>query len=141
MSSLIPDAIDALLAMAETALPGVQVLDGPEAEWPEMEYIAIGLSPEDLENPSTRTAAGTETTSESAEIIGMIRVWSGDDDIRPLRQRAYELLRALRDATEADNRLGGAVDQVELTGHIYAPGASHRGRWVDLLPTWQVMKF
>lgn len=145
--SLIPDAIDALLSMARSVLPPdadglpVQVLDGPEAEWPEHEYVAIGLSPEDPESPSTRTPAGLETTAESAEIIGMIRVWYGDSEIRPLRTRAYELLDALRDATEADNRLGGAVDQCELTGHIYAPGASPRGRWVDLIPTWQVIKF
>lgn len=147
MTDLIPDAIDALLVMARTVLPAdadgnaVQVMDGPEPVWPEREYVAIGLSPEDLENPSTRTPAGPETTSERAEVIGMIRVWSGDTDIRPLRARAYELLAALRDGTEGDNRLGDAVDQAELTGHVYAPGASKKGRWVDLVLTWQVIKF
>jgi hypothetical protein len=140
--SVIPSAIDALVAMARSALPtGVQVLDGPEAVWPEKEYVAIGLSPDDLENPSTRTPAGKATTTDSAQVIGMIRVWSGDSATPSLRARAYVLLDALTAATEADNRLGGAVDMAELTGHVYAPGASNRGRWVDLIPTWQVTKF
>lgn len=141
MGELIPDAIDALLAMAGEALPGLQLFDGPEAAWPAQEFVAIGLSPEDLENPGTRTAAGLETTTDSAEVIGMVRVWTGDPDMRPIRQRAYELYAALRAATEADNRLGGAVDIAELTGHIYAPGASKDGRWVDLVLTWQVTRF
>lgn len=139
--SVIPVAIDALLGVAATALPDVQLLDGPEAVWPEAEFVAIGLSPEDLENPSTRTPAGLESTTDRAEIIGMIRVWSGDPEIRALRVRAYQLLAALRAAIEADNRLGGAVDQAELTGHVYAPGASGRARWVDLVITVQVITF
>jgi hypothetical protein len=140
--SVIPAAIDALVAMARSALPDdVQVMDGPEAVWPEKEYVAIGLSPDDLENPSTRTPAGKATTTDSAQVIGMIRVWSGGTSTAAIRPRAYELLDALIAATEADNRLGGAVDLAELTGHIYAPGASKRGRWVDLIPTWQVTKF
>lgn len=138
---MIPAAIDALVAMARAALPDVQVMDGPEAVWPEKEYVAIGLSPDDLENPSTRTPAGPQTTTDSAQIIGMIRVWSGDSRTPPLRGRAYELLDALIAATEADTRLGGAVDIAELTGHVYAPGTSKKGRWVDLIPTWQVTKF
>lgn len=141
MSELVPAAIDALVALATAALPEVQVLDGPEAVWPEREYVAIGLSPEDLELSGTRTAAGPETTTDRAEIIGMLRVWSGDTTTRPLRLRAYELLAALNVALAADNRLGGAVDQAELTGHVYAPGTSTRGRWVDLVLTWQVTKF
>lgn len=141
MGAVIPAAIDALVAMARAACPDVQVLDGPEAVWPEREYIAIGLSPDDLENPSTRTPAGLQVSTDSAQVIGMVRVWSGDAVMPLLRARAYVLLDALIAATDADNRLGGAVDLAELTGHVYAPGATDRGRWVDLVPTWQVTRF
>lgn len=147
MTSAIPAAIPALVAMAERVLPvdaqgdAVQVMDGPVAEWPEQEYVAIGLSPHDFDNPGTRAAAGLEASLDDAEVIGMARVWSGDDDIAALRARAYELFDALVAGTEADNRLGGAVDLAEITSCIYAPGASERGRWVDLVIAWTVRKF
>jgi hypothetical protein len=138
--TLVPDAIDALIAMARTALPAVEVMDGPEAEWPENEYVAIGLLPNALEIPATHNTAGLDSYRESAEVIGMVRAWSGDVDMRPIRVRAYEIFTALRVALQGDTRLGGAVDRCELVGHVYAPGASERGRWVDLLITWQVVK-
>jgi hypothetical protein len=147
VTSAIPAAIDALVVMARQVLPvdelgeRVQVMDGPVSDWPEQEYVAIGLSPNDFDNPGTRAAAGLETSLDDAEVIGMIRAWSGDDDIAPLRARAYELFDALVAGTEADNRLGGAVDLAELTSCIYAPGASNRGRWVDLVIAWTVRKF
>lgn len=147
MTSAIPAAIPALVVMAGQVLPvdahgdAVQVMDGPAAVWPEQEYVAIGLSPNDFDNPGTRAAAGLETSLDDAEVIGMIRAWSGDDDIAPLRTRAYELFDALVAGTDDDRRLGGAVDYAEVTSCIYAPGASPRGRWVDLVIAWTVRKF
>ena len=140
MTELVPRAIDALVAMARTALPDVEVFDGPSANWPEQEYIAVGLSPDTDETPSTRAVAGLDTYREMAEVVGMVRVWTGDVDIRPMRERAYELLGALRTATEADPRLSGAVTQCQLVDHTYVPGASESGRWVDLLITWQAVQ-
>jgi hypothetical protein len=140
MTELVPRAIDALVALARTALPDVQVFDGPVTDWPEQEYVAVGLSPDTDETPSTRATAGLEAYREMAEVVGMVRVWTGDDEIRPTRERAYVLLGALRQATDSDPRLGGAVTQCQLVDHTYAPGASDQGRWVDLLITWRAVQ-
>lgn len=141
--SVVPGAIDALVARlaARPGLAGVQIFDGPEAKFPEQDFIAVGLSPEDLETPATRQPAGPATTSESAEITCAIRSWDGTTDIRSRRLRAYQLLDEIRSEIDGDNTLGGAVDQAELTGSTYMPAQGKRGVVVDVVLTVQVTRF
>lgn len=137
--SLLPRAIDALVALAGTV--GPQVFDGPEVRWPEKEFLAIGLSPDDVTVSATRLPAGPMTTAESADIIGMIRSWSGGTDVKPHRTRAYALLDALTALIEADRTLGGAVDHSELTGSVYMPALTPSGAVVDVAFVVQVRGF
>lgn len=139
--SVVPAALDALVELVAVALPTVQLFDGPEAKWPEQEFVAVGLGPMDPDTRSTRTPAGPATTGESADITCLIRSWSGDTAIRDRRVRAYELLDLLTAAVDADNTLGGAVGQAEVADHTYIPGPGRRGVVVDVVFTVRVLAF
>ncbi len=126
--SVVPGAMDACQSAGKVALP-------------EADFIAVGLSPEDLETPAVRTPAGPSTTSESADITCAIRSWGGGTDIRSRRERAYELLAEIRAEVDEDNTLGGAVGQAEVAGSVYMPSQGKRGVVVDVVVTVRVLAF
>lgn len=141
MGSIVPATIDALLALAEVRCPGVQRFDGPEPKWPEQEFIAVGLAPEELEIVVNRDPAGIETTTESADVMCLIRVATGETSSGPSRVRAYELLDALVAGVDADRTLGRVVGQAEVVSVVYRPLAGRRARVVDLIVTVRVINF
>ncbi len=138
--SVVPASVGALVVLFRNGL-GVQVLDGPEAQWPQQEFVAVGLSPEDLMVPTTRVPRGPVSTTESADITCMIRSWTGDTQIAPRRARAYELLDNIEALLDSDMSLGGACGHSELTGSVYAPSQSSRGVVVDVVFVVRVTAF
>lgn len=141
MSSVTPAGIDALVDLVAAVWPAVQRFDGPETQWPEKEFIAVGLGPSDLETHGLRTPAGPATTAKSADITCLIRGWTGDTKIRPRRARAYELLDAIVARIESDRTLGGAVGQAEVIDDTYLPSQGRSGALADLVFTVQVRAF
>ncbi len=141
MASVVPVAIDALLALAAARWPDVQRFDGPEPGWPEHELIAVGLAPDDLDIVVTREPRGIQTTTESADVMCLIRVATGETTSGPARVRAYELLDGLIAAVDADRSLGGAVGQAEVVSVVYVPKPGRRSRLVDLIVTVRVINF
>lgn len=143
MSALTPAAIDALHALVARTWPDVQLYDGPEVDWPEAEFIAVGLGPTDPDTRATRAPAGKATPSavRTADVTCLIRGWSGDTKIRPRRARTYELLDGITAAIEQDPRLGGAVDQAEVVDDTYVPSQSRRGALADLVFTVRCTSF
>lgn len=145
---LILDAIDGLLDTVrpvlltdETGDP-IQLFDGPEAEWPDRRFVAIGLTPDDVEQSGTQRPGGLQAEAEEADITCLIRMWSGDTDYRPLRVDAAAQLDAIDTAiAEGRRRLGGAVDNAEVTSKLYIPSTGRRGRCVDVIFTVHVRKF
>lgn len=140
--SLVPAAIDGLLQMRyQPALQNVQVLDGPAAVWPEAEFIAIGLSPEDFTVPSTLAPADLLRAGEVADITCMARSFSGDVDIAPRRLRAYELFDAALAFVEDRRDFAGPGTSAEVTGSLYAPQVGTRGVIVDVVFTVRITRF
>jgi hypothetical protein len=133
--STIPAALDAMLAAFRAALPGVQVLDGPDvADW-EDELVIVGWS-EQLPSVAVdlaRQSAGVDDR-ETYDVACHISVVSGDTVLRPPRLRAFELFDSLVAELRRDQTLGGVVmrarpavvdlDQVQLEGEETAGGAS-----------------
>lgn len=140
--SLVPAAIDALMQLRYVpALEGVQVLDGPAAVWPEAEFIAVGLSPEDFTVPSTFAPADVRRSGEAADITCMARSFSGDVELKPRRDRAYELFDVVVGWVVANRRAAGPGTQMQVTGSLYAPQVGARGVIVDVVFTVRVQKF
>lgn len=134
-TSLLPAALDALVSLATTSpdLAGLQVLDGPAAAWPEAEFLAVGLSPEDLTVNVTELAGGIASREQSAPILCLIRSWDGSTDVRTRRIRAFQILDVIRTQLELDPSVKGAVERLEVTGSLYAPAQGRRGVVVDIV--------
>jgi hypothetical protein len=156
MTFVIPDGIDALLRVIEPVLlstedddtVSIQLFDGPEFEWPEAEFVAVGLQPDDLQINAFSLAAGPFTDTEEADILCMIRSTSGGGSTRDRRVRVYAQMDAIREAVRADNTLGHNADpdgphvgEAWVSSSLYAPEASGRGRCVTLIFTVRVKNF
>lgn len=156
MGSVIPDGIDALLRVVEPVLltteddaaVKIQLFDGPEYEWPESEFVAIGLQPDDLQINAISQAAGPFTDTEEADILCLIQSVSGGGTTRDRRERVYAQLAAIKTVIQADNTLGYVTDrdgphvgEAWVSGSLYVPVPSMRGRCVQLIFTVHVKNF
>jgi hypothetical protein len=111
----VPLVLNALVSLAEAALPGVQVYDGPNDEdnLP-AEYIAIGYS-RDEEDSSVDGGAsddGNRTASEGYSVHCIISTASGDTGgtaVRDRRARTAALFGQFVSAVRADPTLGGTL--------------------------------
>jgi hypothetical protein len=147
--SILSGALDAFYDVVSTAalsdpdVPGelVQVLDGPEAAWPNKRFIAVGLTPDAVDLNGFSFPAGLRASTSELDIVSMIRAYSGGDTVRQLRDWADLQLDAVLNAVEADRRLHESVDNAELTSLIYLPQRSTRGNCVDLVFTVHVKIF
>lgn len=123
--STIPAALDALVGLAERALPDVQVLDGGPTVEVRDDVIAIGYSGSpseaDVRNVLSREQLELDPDRESYDVMCMASAWRGDahrdgkPDARTVRVRAFELLSAVREELAHDSRLGGTVMLARLT--------------------------
>ncbi len=124
--STIPDVLDALVALARAAWPGVQVLDGGPTVRVEGDAIAVGYSgvigEADVRSTLTSEQLELQPDLERYDVLGMASAWRGDaydadgnPDARTTRLRAFELLGGLRAALAADSRLGGTVMQARMS--------------------------
>lgn len=116
-TSTIPAAIDGLLALcaAEATLAGVLIHDGTPMSDEDAEYVAIGYSDVgdgNVESVSARqepATLGNLRRSETADINCQVCAWSGDTDMKAVRDRAFELFGGVETAVRSDGTLGGAV--------------------------------
>lgn len=122
-TSVIPDLIDALIAAAATALPGVDVLDGPQVtDAAPGDYLMVGV--EDLDSAEEANAAESRqqwananytARDEDGEITCVALSWNGDGDQKAARDAVFATAAALEDALRANPSLG--VSSVLWTGY------------------------
>ncbi|MFD3532040.1 hypothetical protein [Streptomyces sp. NPDC058664] len=127
-TSAVPAAIDALLEIlrAAPALSGVQIVDGPPVDdQSDADQLCIGYQPGEGESASMLqdfAYIGARRRDENGVIPCWIDCWSGDSDIRPRRQRAFELLAVVEDALRASDAfpeaptLNGVVQWSQVAG-------------------------
>jgi hypothetical protein len=123
----IPQVLDALVAVLKAALPGVSVFDGPAAEYAGTEGASVGASTEDVAVEFDLPAAGLVSTGERDSITCMVWSGSGGTVFKPHRDRCNEMLRAVTQAIEADDTLGGVVSTSGVEGGIFAQQQTGRG--------------
>lgn len=139
---LIPDAIDALYAIAVAlktdgqlaavdvdgvVVPAPEVLDGAEVGAITGCYLAIGVEgADDIAGGARIGQAGlaARTRQDSAAVTCVSWASGGNSGMRPYRAAAFAWYRALRDQVEADPRLGGAVTFAEVVSNAYRPKRS-----------------
>lgn len=137
----IPGFLAALTADLAATLVGVQVVDGPPVSYIRSECVAVGITTEDASVESGTAQAGLRASRETIDVINLVRVWSGNTDLGPLRDRAYQLLDAVDAHLRADPSVSGAVAFARLVGHVYTPVRNEDGCGVFLEPRIRVDAF
>ena len=115
-------AIDGLLARIRSSptlsVPEVFICDGPWLVRPtEPDVIVIGWLP--AEGPTVEWHAQHASLREGDEsedfvIQGLISSWRGDTDLKAARDRATQILQAIRATIWSDPSLDGAVSRAQL---------------------------
>ena len=122
--SIVPQIIDALVAKATTALPGVTVLDGQGVTGDTGSMLLVGANTEDATIPSTaaqaQQAPATFSTNRTREQSGDIYLtaasWNGDGDQKAARDDAYATATAVAALCRADPSLGITTAQMVVCG-------------------------
>ena len=121
--STVPAVLDAILAAVRTALPGVQVWDGPPVGDEEDDRVVIGWGRNRPSVTVTRDDETFITPGGGAELVGITEryaipgaaiSYSGDPDLKPRRDRAY----ALADAVAAAVAVCPALDALNATASL-----------------------
>ena len=111
------DIVDALVALAGTVLPDVQVVDGTNTKLDlKTEAIVIGWS--DGTSASVSSNRGDTGVGARADEDGAVACWlrasKGKVDLKARRDEAVAMLTAIEAALRADPTLGGVVDDAQL---------------------------
>ncbi len=114
-------AVDAVLAVlrASPLLRDVRIWDGPILSGSDLAQLAVGaVANEDEGGPAAVTSefvsGGLGRRAERVDIGCRVVVWSGDTEMKPVRDRAYGILGAVADALAVDRTAGGVVTQARL---------------------------
>lgn len=115
----VPAVIDALLAALRVApgLVGVRVIDGPWLDRPsEPDVIVVGWTPD--EGPAVDqvdTGGGLDSTRQSFDLVNLASAWRGGTDMKTARDRADQLIEAVRGELTRDPTIGGAASWARLS--------------------------
>lgn len=123
-ASSIPDAIDMLYQAFTVALPANQVYDGPD---PSSEYptkcVIIGLSDPDGDSPQEAAAStqqwawiGHVQRDEEVTVHCVAVSWSGDTNMKAVRDGAFSVVKVLTDTLTSDPTLYGTVNVLWVNG-------------------------
>jgi hypothetical protein len=117
MASTIPAVLDRLLQAWALALPGVQVVEGQPLS-PEPDIVCVcftGLPGEPaIEAVDERGQLGGGPDRERYDISCLGSALRGETDARAVRERAVELVEAIRADLQRDPTLGGLVLSARL---------------------------
>lgn len=111
------DIADALVALAKTALPDVQVVDGTNTKLDlKPDAVVIGWS--DGTNASVSSNRGDTDAGARAGEAGDVACWlrasGGKVDLKARRDQAVAMLSAIEAELRSDPTLGGVVDDAML---------------------------
>lgn len=133
--SAVPAAVDALVAALEKAIGRNKVIDGPPVKDIPGDVVAVGVAPtEPADVESSEEPSGLRSFDEVFDVICLARSWSGNEAVKPQRDRTYALVNAAKAAVRADPTLAGAVYQAQFVGSSYMPWRSDAGQLVVDVP-------
>lgn len=132
----VPVVLDALLAAFTSALPGVQVVDGPPVQSIAGDVVAVGMPPQERSPgaDSTENIAGMSAIEEAIVVNCLARSWSGSDGVKAQRDRTAGFVVALRAHLRADTTLGDVVGHARITGSSYVPWRDDGARLIVDFP-------
>ena len=120
MTSTVPAALAALVALCRSGLSETDVYDGPPVGGDYPDWVGIGYDPGTSEVVTVTTdwsQLGAQRHEERYDIACTLGSNSGDLSMTDRRVRAYALLDAVAAALASDYTLGGAVRVAHISGH------------------------
>lgn len=126
--SPVPAAIDRLLAILPDAL-GIEVYDGPAIVSFEQDGLSVGYVNDELAVTSKETDTSLNSRGESFDIHCYMWARTGDEEVKPVRDRVFGYLDTIRATIKADVRLGGAVTRAQLRFADFDQGQTSEGAW------------
>lgn len=140
MSSLTDPVILALTTMWQSAVNGVQVVDGPQVNSdPSGDWLFVGFNgdtPDEYNQGATADQAlmsFARVKAEEGQITCAVVCVSGDSDIPARRARAFSFLSAAEDALRANMQLGGLVMHAYVSNIQYSPVQTQQGAKVRIV--------
>lgn len=110
--------LDALVTSLTAALPAVEVVDGQPTsqQLNNPDVLLVGFSPSRVavEVTQDRPDLRGDRRGETLSIVCLASAWRGETAMSPVRQKAVDIVEAVRVALAADTKLGGAVRRAEL---------------------------
>jgi hypothetical protein len=120
-TSTVPAVLDALVQRWTLAAPDALVVDGqPVHDYDTPDLVLVGFTG----TPGAVSVTGTldreqmavEPDREQYEITCMVSAWKGaEDDVKAVRDRAYEIVDAIAADLAQDSQLGGLVMSARLS--------------------------
>ena len=142
MSAKIDTVILALAALWESALTGIQVVDGPQVNSDASnDWLFVGFNgdiPDELNEAATAEQslmAFSRVKGDDGQITCAVVSRAGDTDIPALRARAVGFLATAEDALRADMQLGGLVMHAFVSAYQYSPVQTQQGAKVRVVFT------
>jgi hypothetical protein len=112
--SKVPAAIDRLVLTLTTALPDVQIIDGPPIINLEEVGIAIGYTPDQISVQAVSDGAGLVAEMETFDINCLAWQRSGEGEMKTIRDGVFAVIAAVNVILANDRKLGGAVTNAQL---------------------------
>lgn len=121
-STRVPAVLDGLIAIlsAQADLAGVQIVDGPVRGMVELEYDTIVIAPSSPESPGVAVTYERESNLgrvayvEQVEATVFVSSFSGDEAMKPRRDRVLALCAAVQAALDANQTRADAWDSCEM---------------------------
>lgn len=124
----VPAAIDAVIAAVQTALPGVQVFDGPPTDDEQNERVFVGWS---RNNAATYVSDALTSfqngVTERFTIPCTAVSWSGDIDMKARRDRAFAMVAAVSAALPGSSGLAAVNADAQIIISSYTPAQTSAG--------------
>lgn len=143
--STVPAVLDALVQRFTLAIPDAHVSDGqPINLYDDMVMVGFTGTPGGTSVTDTRETAqmASSPDREQYDITNVVSAWKGvADDVKAVRDRAYELVDAMAAELASDPQLGGLVMLARLTSGNLAQYFTEDGVSVDVTITIAVDAF
>lgn len=124
MAASIPAAITALLSVATSALPNVQIVEGELGEYVAAEqFILLDVIGQD----EPATTGQPRRFNEAYGITCLVRTYAGNQDFAARRTRACAMYEAVRDGILTDPSLGNVVLEARTETYNLRTGITDKG--------------
>lgn len=144
MSTVLPDVVDGLIAVATAGLTGITILDGFGNTDDPGDYLMVGV-----DDPNTPDLArggrarsdwrtvgqGGSTRREEGSVTCAAMSWNGEGDLKSARDSAFATVAALETSLKTDPTIGGRVMFATTNSHDYIPAVGDTGAEVIVVFT------